>query len=43
MSDFEKKIANDSHSRDVSPWTDKKAKNPTAVDIMIKKKRDAQK
>jgi uncharacterized protein (UPF0276 family) len=27
--------------REISPWTDKKAKNPTAVDIMIKKKKEA--
>ena len=42
-SDFDRKAGTtDGHLRELSPWTDKKAKNPTAVEIMIKKKRDVQ-
>lgn len=40
-SDNEKKL--EGNLREISPWTDKKAKIPTAVDLMIKKKKDAQK
>jgi hypothetical protein len=38
--DFDKKGPDGGQFREISPWTDKKAKNPTAVDIMIKKKKD---
>jgi len=42
-SENDKKTGIDGNLRELSPWTDKKAKIPTAVDIMIKKKKDAQK
>ena len=40
--DFEKKFGSDGQLRELCPWADKKAKIPAAVDIMIKKKKDAQ-
>ncbi len=38
--EFDKKCAAD--GQNLSPWTDKKQRIPTAVEIMIKKKKDAQ-
>jgi hypothetical protein len=38
--EYDKKRAAD--AQNLSPWTDKKPRIPTAVDIMIKKKKDAQ-